>query len=565
MFKKAFLILGRKNFFSLLKFIPLIFLISVLDVLGVTSLIPTLQFLSGQEISFFNIDFDFLFHNVESSYILYFFLIFIATTNLLKFFLAIINNYFFNEVTLNIQISMQKKILQDYIYGPWFQNLNKNTSEKLRDVNEETSILKTNVILPIFQILSDLIIIVSMIVFLILHADLKLFVIVFIVGLLCLFFYIINKKRLVNYGRYRRKFEKKRFQKILETINGLREIKFFNFKSKIINDFLKVSNDLKKIYLKQGVLLVIPKNLLEISVLFLLMLMILYFYQLNVSFENIVGSLAVYVVATYKIIPSFYKTMNNVNAITFATPTLNSLSKVLEEKKIKFEIENVKKEDFVKNIKFKNLSFKYPNVDKLILNNFNFEINKNTIIGIMGESGSGKSTLMDIISGLIDQTTGSIYLDDKFVNLNNEGWQKNVGIVTQKIYLFEASIKDNITLFESENDIDYDKLFESLKKVNLSKYANTKDVLEKIHEDGINLSGGERQRLGLARCLYQNRNLLILDEPTNNLDEKSENIFYQTLQEIKKEKTVIIVSHNQKLYKYCDKIFLIKNNKLFVK
>jgi len=294
-------------------------------------------------------------------------------------------------------------------------------------------------------------------------------------------------------------------------------------------------------------------------------LLILYFYKLGTSFENIIGSLAVYVVATYKIIPSFYKIMNNIQAITFSLPTINSLIKVLEEKNEKPVFTKIEKLDFKNDIQFKNISFTYPGSDRAILKNFNFTIKKNTIIGIMGESGSGKSTLMDIISGLISQTKGTIYLDDKPVDLINNNWKRNVGIVTQKIYLFETSIKENITIFQPEDEIDYDKLFISLNKVNLSKYANKNDVLEKVQEDGINLSGGERQRLGLARCLYQNRNLLILDEPTNNLDEKSENIFYETLTEIKKDKTIIIVSHNQKLFNFCNKIFLIKNSDLIEK
>ena len=131
--------------------------------------------------------------------------------------------------------------------------------------------------------------------------------------------------------------------------------------------------------------------------------------------------------------------------------------------------------------------------------------------------------------------------------------------------MFEASIKDNVTLFQNENFIDLKKLYDCLNKVNLIKYSNKKGLNELVKEDGINLSGGERQRLGLARCLYQDRNIIILDEPTNNLDEKSENRFYETLNNLKNNKTIIIVSHNKKLVSFCDEILFIENGSILRK
>ena len=120
--------------------------------MGITSLIPVLQFLSGQEILYFNLNLNNIVNHFDKSKILYFFLIFIFLINIFRFVLAILNNYFFNKATLEIQISMQKKILQDFLLGSWFQNLYKNTSEKIRDVDTETAILKNNVILPVFQL-----------------------------------------------------------------------------------------------------------------------------------------------------------------------------------------------------------------------------------------------------------------------------------------------------------------------------------------------------------------------------------------------------------------------------
>lgn len=563
MFKTALLIIGKKNFFSLLRFIPLIFLISMLEVIGITSLIPVLQYLSGQEFDFFNIDFDFFFSEKSSGYILYFFFVFIIIINVLKFILSIFNNYYFNKITLEIQIWMQKKIIEDFIYGSWFSTINKNTSEKLRDVNEETTILKTHLILPFFSILSEFLIILSMLIFLYLHSDLRILMIVFVAGLICFLFFKLNQKRLFNYGQLRRKYEKIKNQKILEAINGLREIKFFNFSKHIIEEFLKASHSLKNIYLKQGVLLIMPKNILEITVLSLLMAIIIFYTKQGIAFEEMISMLAIYVIATYKIIPSFYKTMNNLQVINFASPTINALHDVINKDYNKKK--STKKIKFSDKIIFKNVSFTYPNSKKNILNELNFEIKKNSLNAIIGESGSGKSTLIDLISGLIPPCSGEIIIDGDKNKIYDENWKHNIGIVTQKIYLFEASIKENIVIFNDENNQKNEKLFKSLNDVNLNKYSDNLSVNEIVSEDGINLSGGERQRLGLARCLYQDRDIIILDEPTNNLDERSEVKFYETLKSLKVKKTLIVVSHNKKLVSFCDKVLFVEDSKIKIK
>ena len=185
---------------------------------------------------------------------------------------------------------------------------------------------------------------------------------------------------------------------------------------------------------------------------------------------------------------------------------------------------------------------------------------------IIGESGSGKSTLIDLISGLIPPSSGEIIIDGDKKKIFNENWKQNIGIVTQRIYLFEASIKENIVIFNDKNNQSNDDLFRSLNDVNLNRYSDNFKINEIVKEDGVNLSGGERQRLGLARCLYQDREIIILDEPTNNLDEKSEIKFYETLNSLKfKKKPLIVVSHNKKLVSYCDKVLFIEDSKIIIK
>ena len=183
----------------------------------------------------------------------------------------------------------------------------------------------------------------------------------------------------------------------------------------------------------------------------------------------------------------------------------------------------------------------------------------------MGESGSGKSTLLGLISGLLEPNKGEVLIDDKFnISDNYLSWAKKVSSVSQNVFLLDDTIKNNIALGEKENEINYDRLNFSLEISQLKKVIKNLDngVDSFIGERGIRLSGGQIQRIGIARALYQKSEILILDESTNALDEKTESEFLQFIHELKKSITVIFVTHKKNTLKDVDAIYEIGNNKI---
>jgi ABC-type bacteriocin/lantibiotic exporter with double-glycine peptidase domain len=198
-----------------------------------------------------------------------------------------------------------------------------------------------------------------------------------------------------------------------------------------------------------------------------------------------------------------------------------------------------------------------------VLNKINLSIKKNSTNCIIGESGSGKSTLLDILMGLLDPNEGKILVDDKVVNLNNSNWQNKIGFVSQNIYITNNTLRENIAFGYDENEIDDKKITSCLEICNLSEFAkNLKNGLNtKLSDLGTNISGGQKQRLGIARALYSNPEILVLDEPTNNLDEKNEQLIINNLLNLE-EITLIITTHKNELKKNFDNIFEVKENKV---
>ena len=182
--------------------------------------------------------------------------------------------------------------------------------------------------------------------------------------------------------------------------------------------------------------------------------------------------------------------------------------------------------------------------------------------GIKGESGSGKSTLIDIILGLIDPTEGIVFYNrDKVLN-NMDYIIKNVAYIPQESFLIDSTIEENISLESELSEKKKISILKSLDKSNLSNLIKKLPLGIKtlIGENGVKFSGGERQRLALARSFYHNRDILVLDEATSALDSETEDSILSEIKKLKSQKTVIIISHNEKFFHICDKIFEIKNN-----
>jgi len=223
---------------------------------------------------------------------------------------------------------------------------------------------------------------------------------------------------------------------------------------------------------------------------------------------------------------------------------------------------NIKKITFKKKIKLSKIDFNHSEKKK-IFKDLNFTIKKNSKVGIVGKTGSGKTTLVDLIAGLIKPTSGEVFADTIKVDQNFKAWSKNISYVPQEVFLFNLSIRQNITFRADSETIDEVKFSRILKLCNLYDFIISQKEKEFtiINEDGNNVSGGQRQRIGIARALYKNANILILDESTNALDEESEKTIVENILSLK-EKTVIFITHNVNNLERFDKILKIKNNQL---
>ena len=215
---------------------------------------------------------------------------------------------------------------------------------------------------------------------------------------------------------------------------------------------------------------------------------------------------------------------------------------------------------FNNKIEFIDVNFKYPSSNHSNLSKINFSIKKGEFIGITGTTGSGKSTLINLLLGLLKPSRGEILVDDINIASNFRSWQQKIGYVPQNIYLVDDTIK-NIALGIDDEKIDEKKIHDVLKMSHLSDFVNSleNNIETKVGERGVRISGGQLQRIGIARALYRNVEIIVLDEATSSLDSATEEEIMSTIENLISSKTIFIVSHRPRCIKKCTKIINLNN------
>ena len=215
-------------------------------------------------------------------------------------------------------------------------------------------------------------------------------------------------------------------------------------------------------------------------------------------------------------------------------------------------------------LELKNIFFRYPSSKKYILNNISFNLKAKECIGIVGHSGSGKTTLMDLILGLIKPNKGKILLNGNQIDTESKEWLKIMSYLPQEPLVMEDTIKKNIIFSNNRLDKDEKKMRQSIKKANVQSFISFLPNRQntKIGKGGIRLSGGQNKRIAIARTLFHDRQIIIMDEATSSLDVKTENVILDQIKILKKKKTIILITHNSNTLKYCDKVYEINKGKL---
>jgi ABC-type multidrug transport system fused ATPase/permease subunit len=567
LFFKIFDVFNSKQKINFIFLLILIFFNTFLEMISIGMILPLIALLTQNnfiEKYYFILNYFNFFFELNKTNLIYFFIIFLVVIFFIKNALILLFSIFKYNFFFNILNIYSKKLYEIYINKDYSFFTKNNSSVLIRNV-DNVSIFSESINQILFFI-TDFLTIFGLLI-LLMYFEFFGTIILLLIVLFSYFFYsFCTRSTIINFGNSRQVYQKKKIQSLYEGFSAIREIKIFLkekfFINRYSNNLFSYSEASKMYEIFQS----LPKLWLEMVGVISLSLLIFLFLLSSKADLSIISMLAIYGASAFKIMPSLNRVISSSQFLVHYNSIILEIIKQfkLNSNFLGLNNEPIKKDfNFKKSLNVKNLSFFYSN-NKKIFSNLDFEIKKNETIGIIGKTGTGKSTFINILSGLIKADKGRIAIDNVDIKSVLSNYNPLFAIIPQSIFLLDDSILSNVAFGIDKNKINKKIFIESVRLAQLDKFIKALPLKENtnVGERGIKLSGGQIQRIGIARALYFQPKILILDEATSSLDQKTESEFMKMLYSLKRKLTIIIVSHRMSTLTKCDKIFKIDNCKI---
>ena len=569
-FIKAWIFLNFKQRKYAIFIFGLIFLAMFLETLSVGVLIPLISIL--------------LKGNIDSSIFYYFFFIFEKSTGntliyiglsitviifLIKNLILVFNLWQQTKFIRKLQFELTNRLFKYYLKSDYIFFLNNNSAHLYRNL---TSLIQSFAVYTKgYMILFSEIMVFLGIAFLLFYVDLLgTAIILFSVGIVSSVIYLVTIKKVSLFGKERNIAGGELNKHLLQGMNSAKDVKILDREEDLIYQVDKNLSKLTRIEQIIQFITGLPRFSFEMLMVSIFTVLLFVMIGIGRDTVDIIQYLGIFAVASFRIVPGASRILTSLQSIKYMEAPVSLLLQEFDSKDNFYDKKKHQSKDsslplkFQREINLKNLSFSYPARKEFLLSRISLTIKKGDFVGIIGETGSGKSTLVNLLIGLLKPSEGKVEVDELNINSNLSEWYKKIGYVPQSVYLTDDTIKKNIAFGLLEDDIDDALIDQAVEKASLNKFLNTlpKGLETVVGENGIRISGGQQQRIGIARALYRDPEILILDEATSSLDQSTEKKIIESIQLLKRKKTLILITHRLSTVKICDKIFFIDKGKI---
>ncbi len=559
----------RKRFF-VLQF--LVIVTSVFEILGVASIIPFMALVGDmsqlEQNTFIAEIYTQSGIKSESQFV---FLVGLSVLVLLvvSMIISIFTTWGLSMFANKIGTEIADRLYTYYLNQDWLFHASGSSAQLTKKIATETMRVTGAVLVPLMQMNSKVTLSLLMSTSIFLYDPKVALIGLSIFAISYFFLFKVFRNKLNKNGIAISEVNEERFRLMNEGFGGIKDLLLMGRDNDFIDRFNKSGKTLAYSQGTNAALVQAPRYFVELLAFGSMIVLILYLIAShNGNLGMILPILSVYAIGIIKLLPAFQQIYSSMAIIKANIPAFESIKQDLydslhkESKSQKFERNCFTPK---KNISLENITFTYPNKEEPALNELDMSISTNNVIGIVGPSGSGKSTLIDILLGLIYPQKGHLKIDNEIINMKNRrSWQNTIGFVAQSIFLSEGTIAENVAFGLPSNQIDLDQVNHALEIAHLSEFVKSlkNGINTKVGERGVQLSGGQRQRIGIARALYNNAQVLVLDEATSSLDGITEKMIMEAIDAFSGKKTIILVAHRLKTVQKCDQIFFIDKGKV---
>ena len=540
------------------------------EILGFAAIIPFLLIISKPEVIQQNIYIKTVYDLIApSSYnqFIAWIILFIIAVFLFKNLYLIFVKYFQFNFTTNIHNKLASRLFRSYLNSPYTFHLQRNSAQLLRNLGIVLSII-SGIFLPLIRILTDLLLIIMVVGILMIVDFLSTLIIFGFMGLISATYFFIIKRKQRDFGQRYNHINTLLIKQFNQGLGSIKESIILGrgyYFDKFYSQYL---SELNKISKWQQLTNSLPRYIVETSLVALILSIMLIMLAGGNDMQSVLITMSFFGMASVRLMPSISTLNSSINLINFYIPSLEEIYsdlKMSEYYKAPIKYEKIYDPIiFQKEIKLEQIDYTYDNSEKSVLKHINFKIPKNNTVALVGETGAGKTTVVDIILGLLKPHHGNVLVDGVNIHEKLTSWQRIAGYIPQQIYLMDDTITTNIAFGLPEEEVSMKKVNNAVRMAQLEEFINElpHGLNTIVGELGVRLSGGQRQRIGIARALYNDPELLIMDEATSSLDNETERAFMESIESLSGKRTIIIIAHRLTTVEKVDTIFFMSKGQL---
>lgn len=463
----------------------------------------------------------------------------------------------------DLQKSISQKLFNGYLDQDYAYHIENNSSHLIRNVTTEVNTFIDAGVKQMLFLIVESFVILGILALLLIIEPLSSIFIFLVLGGSSYLFYFFTKTKSYKWGTSRQVHEGKKIQHLQQSLTGIKEVKLFgrenSFKDYFYNSNFAVAN----VESKQFFLTLVPRIFLETLAVFIIIILIITLLLQGKPAESLIPILGVFAAAAFRTLPSVTRVLHAIQSLRYSLPITNLLVQEFESfstKKVKKFQNSTGEIEFKDCFELKNINFKYKNSKKAAINNISLKIKKGEAIGFIGQSGAGKSTLVDIIMGLLEPDDGYLSVDGKKIE-DLRLWQNKIGYVPQSIYLTDDTLERNIAFGIKDKDINREYVMKAIRDAQLEPVLNSSEngLDMMLGERGVRLSGGQIQRVGIARALYANPEIIVLDEASSALDSATEKEIIDSINLLAGNKTIIMIAHRTSTLSGCNVVYELED------
>lgn len=572
--KKLLLLFNKRDKRKLLIIFGMMVVAALFETLGIGLIVPFVGILTNPDMIKNQVILSYLydlFNFGSTTGFIIFSVLFLLTVFILKNSYLLLFNYIQFKIILNQQVKLSRDLFKEYLTKPYTFHLQRNTADLLRNINGEIPNVFQGIIMSGFQLLTEILVIVCILVLLLAMAPLATIIASALLGGSVIIFFAFLRKKISALGVEQQKVNGTMIKWVNQGLGASKEVKVSGKESFFINSYTSQSQVKADNSRYMKMLELVPRLFIETLLVSIVLITMLVIVFQGTGTSQLISTMALFAMAAFRLMPSITRVVALITTIRYNQPALDVVYEDLftnkeGAKNIKWEPVTINKGEktFNNSIQLQGVSFRYPGQNKYSVKDISLTISIGQSVAFIGESGAGKTTLVDIILGLFKPEQGNVLIDGKDLYSQKPLWQQKIGYIPQTIFLSDDTIRGNVAFGIEEEQIDDKEVWRALEQAQLKEFIEElpHQLETSVGEHGVRLSGGQRQRIGIARALYHNPEILFMDEATSALDNETEKGIMEALDGLKGEKTLIIIAHRLSTIENCDVVFKICNGSL---